>query len=535
MSEGQQFAEEEITGLEPTQTAQAIATEDLQKQLDELKLIAQRIGKDFKMQVKLGTPNGGSFFDPEKVEIIIDPTHIEKDPELAQFVVAHEGSHRAITVGPTEMGLGVQKSNELYGQPGFRYMNNVIEDCAIGDWGKGMFPKLKPLIERNYDKDLAKENAVLWAAPEGTPEWLLVMKFYAEHGYMPRFTQWGSEVIRDWHQGRFSKQLDPEVEKALKKTIKPAQKSVEEIPSIEDSDSRKKVVKSAQKRFKINKDEIWPEVKKLVEMDLHIEAMRQWANELLNKLRELKQLQQEEQEASKQNDEKKFEELTKRIDDLKKEIQELGGDKMDQKALEQLEKEMEKAANKNTEMRKKAEAIAEKKQEKNSLESKKKALEQEIKELEKQLESLQKESGGETSEKEPQKEDGQGEESEEESPENSSGEKGAQEQSGEKGEPKKNEDEVKQELENKKNELEDLENKIDEVEKEIEELENPPKPPKQEKKQEMRVKFEWQEGMEVRDKKTGKKGTVIEVLPNGKIKVDFSSDRPEPVRRMFAE
>jgi len=91
-----------------------------------LKIISQRVGGDFGMEVRLGKPGQGSFFNPEDGSVTFDPLDIKKDIEQAGFVAGHEGAHRAITPHPKEIGLSQEKIRELYSQIGFRYLQNVI-------------------------------------------------------------------------------------------------------------------------------------------------------------------------------------------------------------------------------------------------------------------------------------------------------------------------------------------------------------------------------------------------------------------------
>lgn len=243
------------------------AVEIPKKDWQTIEIIAKRVGGDFGMEIKLGKPGGGSFFNPEDGSITFDPLHIKEKPEEAKFVAGHEGSHRAITPGPREIGLSREQIQERYSQIGFGYLQNVIEDPAVNDWMRRCFPGLEPYTTNTYDERLKEENAVL-----STPE---VQKIAAQLGYWPKFSQYGSEVIRDWHQKRFSKKLDPAVEKALKRTIGLARESIGIIPESRD---RKEIITKGQRRFENNTNYIWPEVKKLVEMDLHTEELRQMLN-----------------------------------------------------------------------------------------------------------------------------------------------------------------------------------------------------------------------------------------------------------------
>src|SRR3989344_1755390 len=270
----------------------------IQEYLQTLELIAQRVVGDFGMKVKVGMPGGGSFFDPESVSITFDPLHLIEDIEEAKFVAGHEGAHRAITPNPKEIGLSAEKTRELYSQLGFPYMQNVIEDGAINSWLMKRFPGLEEHTKKVYDKQFEKENAVL-----STPE---VQEFAARLGYWPKFAHFGSEVLRDWHEGKFSENIDPDVNKALKRTIDYARKSIQTIPDPEKMDKRE-IVQTGKKRFDTNTDYVWPEVKKLVQMDLETEAQRQMLNEFDDKQKEL---------------EEKIDQALKEIEELEKKKQE---------------------------------------------------------------------------------------------------------------------------------------------------------------------------------------------------------------------
>ncbi len=329
-----------------------------------LEIIAQRVGGDFGMKVKLGEPGEGSFFDlEEEHSIIFDPLDIKGNPEQAKFVAGHEGAHRAITLKPREIGLSSKKIEELYSQIGFSYLQNSIEDPAVNDWLRKRFPGLDPYVEQVYNKQLKKENAVLST--------LEVKRIAAQLGYWPRFVQYGSEVIRDWHQKRFSQTLDPAVEKALKRTIKYARESIATIPDPQKlTRDREEIIAIGQKRFENNTNWIWPEVKKLVEMDLHTEEKRQMLKEFKQKQKELRQKQKEMQEAQERGDNQRTKELQEQIDrltdeldpfnqlskDVRKELQEKI-DKTIREAVKQLNKEIEDKQKQIEEAKKKQEEL----------------------------------------------------------------------------------------------------------------------------------------------------------------------------------
>ena len=349
-----------------------------------LVIIAQRVGGDFGMKVKLGKPREGSFFNPEDASITFDPLQVQGNPELAKLIAGHEGSHRAITPSPTEMGLSPEKIRELYSQIGFGYLQNVIEDPAVNDWMRKRFPGLGPCVKDSYDEQFRKENTILYAVIPGSEEARKVNNFRITHGYWPRFIQWGSEVIRDWHQKRFSKNLDPAVKKALERVIKYAREDIGIIPDPQKiKRDRKEIIVAGQKRFENNLDYVWPEVKKLVDMDLHTEAQRQMLQDFRQKQKELKQKQQEMKQAQKEGNSKKQKELQKEIKKLREELDPFN--KLPKGVKEELRKQIDKAVQEAS--KKLNDEIKEQKKQMEEAKRKQEGLEKDMKDLEEKAKS----------------------------------------------------------------------------------------------------------------------------------------------------
>ena len=314
----QYFSEE---GGPPKEKVEKIGIPE--KDWQVLKIISQRVGGDFRMEVKLGEPGRGSFFNPEDGSITLDPLHIKENPELAKFVAAHEGSHRAITPSPKELGLSQEQIRKLYSQIGFGYLQNAIEDPAVNDWMRKRFPGLQEYTKKIYDDQFKEENAILYAVDPSSEEARRVKNFRITHGYWPKFIQYGSEIIRDWHQKRFSKKLDPAVDKALQRTIDYARESISTIPDPEKpSREKKEIISVGQKRFENNTNYIWPEVKKLVEMDFHIEEIRQMLNDFMKGEGESNPLNDLPEDVKKELKTKIDEAVKKAVKELEKEIEE---------------------------------------------------------------------------------------------------------------------------------------------------------------------------------------------------------------------
>jgi hypothetical protein len=94
-------------------------------------------------------------------------------------------------------------------------------------------------------------------------------------GYQPRFMQAGFEYIKQWFkeaQGQemeMSVDLPEEVKAVVQATIEHARDSWWRYPSREEADKSEELIKKyAQVSYEINRDEIWPEFKKLIEADM---------------------------------------------------------------------------------------------------------------------------------------------------------------------------------------------------------------------------------------------------------------------------
>ncbi len=348
--------------------------ESFPKEWQILEIIAKRVGGDFGMKIRLGEPGGGSFFDSKDASITFDPLHIKENPELAKFVAGHEGAHRAITPSPKEIGLTDEQTKKYYSQIGFGYLQNAVEDPAVNSWMIKRFPGLRECTNKTYDKQLKEENAVL-----ATPE---IEKMAIKLGRWPRFVQYGSEIIRDWHQKRFSKKLDPAVEKALQRTIKYVRKSIQTIPDpTKPRRDRKEILKTARERFQNNTLYIWPEVKKIVEMDLETEQQRQTAKYFRRKQEELEQKIKEMKEAREQGDTQKAGDLQKEIDNLKQELEPFS--ELPEDVKKELEKQIDKAVKEIIEELSKE--IEEKKKEISKTKQSQEKIEKELQDLKEKL------------------------------------------------------------------------------------------------------------------------------------------------------
>lgn len=302
--------EENNKDLEPSKSHKEVQEVEIPSQVVEaLGVIAKKVGGDFGMDVKLGAPGHGSVFDKERIEITLDPVEILMSPDHAILVAGHEGSHRAISRAPKQLGLTRDEAEQLYSQLGFGFLQNLMEDPAVNDWLAGRHPGIEPVITRVYDEDLAEGEGFIY-----TPE---VERLARMLGYWPRFAVYGAEILRKWHWGGFLEGIDPDVRRALRRTVEHAEKSISTIPDPEKTEEGE-IIETARSRFEINTELIWPEFKKLVELDINTEAIRQMVNDALKRLNELDKKRAELEDAKKKGDKERQEELEKEIEGLEK-------------------------------------------------------------------------------------------------------------------------------------------------------------------------------------------------------------------------
>src|SRR3989344_737799 len=221
-----------------------------------LSSLAYFIGKDFRIPVELNQPGAGWHWDFKENVIRIDPKDLlEKPIDYLRFVISHEGGHRRISrVDSIPL--------EEWKQPGFAFMMNAIADPRDNNFVAESYPKFREQMDLAYTQDLDFEGKAKEKATQ-------------KLGYQPRFMQAGFEYIKQWFresQGRemeISADLPEEVKAVVQATIEHARDSWLRYPSREEANKSEELIKKyAQVSYEINRDEIWPEFKKLIEADM---------------------------------------------------------------------------------------------------------------------------------------------------------------------------------------------------------------------------------------------------------------------------
>jgi cobalamin biosynthesis protein CobT len=234
-----------------------------------LSTLAYFIGKDFQIPVELNQPGAGWHWDFGQNKIRIDPQDlVEKPMDYLRFVISHEGGHRRVSrtddIPP-----------EVWRQPGFSFMMNAIEDPRTNNFVAEAYPRFGDQMDVAYQEYLDFEGKAKGKAKE-------------DLGYTPRFMQAGFEYIRQWYKetqgdasATLSEDLPDEVRVVVEQTVNSARDSWLRYPSKAEADASEEVIRQyANVSYEINRDEVWPEFKRLVDADMEDQKLQEMMKEM---------------------------------------------------------------------------------------------------------------------------------------------------------------------------------------------------------------------------------------------------------------
>lgn len=239
-----------------------ISEEEYRERLERLRSMGRVIGQDFAMGVEVGKERGWRYIFKPVNKIEVDPIDVaERGLDYCFGVIAHEGAHRKIS--RTDF---IPK--RVWQEMGFSFLMNAVEDPRVNNWVSEKYDGARDWLERVYAEDLSTEDKIDKKAKE-------------KLGYVPKHIQFGLEVIRYWHTGKFSEGLSPDVKEALDKTIKYAELAYQTLPEKEPTEED--IKDKAQLAYKIVYSAIWPEYQKLVDKAFDDEALRQMLKDMIEK------------------------------------------------------------------------------------------------------------------------------------------------------------------------------------------------------------------------------------------------------------
>lgn len=226
-----------------------------------LSSLAYFIGKDFQIPVELNNPNCGWQWDITNNVIRIDPeTLLNKPIDYLRYLISHEGGHKRIT---RFENVDIEEWN----QPGFSFMMNVIEDPRTDNFVAESYPKFREQMNDFYDFETGGD--------------------VNKNSQQPYFIQAGLEYLKQWHretQGldfELTEDLPDEVKQVVSQTINSAKDSWWRYPSRQEADASEAIIgQYSQVSYEINRDMIWPQFKKLVEIDIENQSIKEYAKDL---------------------------------------------------------------------------------------------------------------------------------------------------------------------------------------------------------------------------------------------------------------
>ncbi len=241
---------------------------EIKQKLLILSSLAYFIGRDFHIPVELNEVGAGWHWDFENNVIRVDPQDIlEKSMDYLRFVISHEGGHRRTS------RVDLISSVE-WQQPGFSFMMNAIEDPRVNNFVAECYPKFKEQMVLVY-----RENVDFEAKSKE--------KANQKLGFQPRFMQAGFEYIRQWFsevEGKpteISEDVQGDVREVVNATLVSARDSWLRYPSRHEADESEDIIKQyAKLSYEINRDEVWPEFKKLVDEDMKDQQMQEFLKDL---------------------------------------------------------------------------------------------------------------------------------------------------------------------------------------------------------------------------------------------------------------
>ncbi len=229
--------------------------EEIQRKLRMLSSLAYFIGKDFRIPIELNQPGAGWHWDFKANKIRVDPKDLlEKPMDELRYLFCHEAGHRRVS----RMDF---ISLEQWREPGFPVLMNFIEDPRSDNFVAESYPKYAELIDIAWNEFFASKEKMEKQAME-------------KLGFMPRHVQAGYEYIRQWLKERqgesveIDSELPEDVKAVVKKTLESARDSWWRYPTRQEADKSQELISQyAKASYEINRDEIWPEYKKLLEAD----------------------------------------------------------------------------------------------------------------------------------------------------------------------------------------------------------------------------------------------------------------------------
>lgn len=246
-----------------------------------LELTAKLVSEDFDVRIEENEPGAGSEYDPRRRVILLDPVEVWADPRQATWDVAREAARRTLSFNPAEFAEDPQELAERSEQLGYRSLRDYVEDAAAGRWLRRRLPGMEEIADEAYDRR--------WTGGEEPvvgPEARAVRQ---QLGYVPRFVQYGQQILRLAHRGELADGLEPELVRAFEHSREDAERTVGRTPDPGRLGSRvdeREAWHAAEERDWRTNEYLWPVVQNLARIDLNNEALQQFLEDMQSRVEE---------------------------------------------------------------------------------------------------------------------------------------------------------------------------------------------------------------------------------------------------------
>ena len=238
--------------------------EEIVYKQEVLSSLAYFIGNDIDVSIGLNESGGGWYWDSEENVIMMDPQDLLEMPmDYLRFTISHEAGHRRITRMSDAQMRDRQKA-------GFSFLMNMVEASRVNNFVVEAYPRFYEQLKLAYQIDLEQiENF------KGKTKEVL--------GYTPYFIQASLEYMRLWYEevkGKGNPPVDDNLPKEVQEVVIKTRESVRDswlrYPSKEEVDSGEEIIKQyAELSYMINREEVWPVFKELVDFDMQNQEIQQ--------------------------------------------------------------------------------------------------------------------------------------------------------------------------------------------------------------------------------------------------------------------
>jgi hypothetical protein len=264
--------------------------ESLKRKAEALAMVMGGFG----VNVRFGPPGSGYYWDFQHDCMNFDLGLMATEGEEVTLGAAmHEGGHRYCT--------RPEHFQDIWKETGASYLINCWEDPAANMGVMNMLPGARPNIQAYIEKDLG---------PDGGLNYLKInSQTQTKMGYVPKFMQYGSEIIRYWHEREFSGSVkstkekaafekfldaipDKEVKEAVSQTAEAFEEYYDSVPKNGTRDENN-IQDAARKRADVFKTKGWDICKKLVEKSEKDQSLVNMLQEMLKDMKNKQQASQQ--------------------------------------------------------------------------------------------------------------------------------------------------------------------------------------------------------------------------------------------------